>query len=58
MSEYTQQDKTIALIGLYQCSTLVYELATTGQADNLAYKTCVESLFVSNPKSPSDVPTS
>ena len=55
MSEYTQQDKTIALIGLYQSSQLVYELATTGKADELAYKTCIESLFVDNPQSTLDV---
>ncbi|WP_040725270.1 high frequency lysogenization protein HflD [Thiomicrorhabdus sp. Kp2] len=55
MSEYTQQDKTIALIGLYQCSQLVYELATTGKADELAYKTCIESLFVENPQATLDV---
>lgn len=50
MSQYTQQDRTIALIGIYQCSQLVYELATTGKADELAYKTCINSLFVENPK--------
>ena len=55
MSDYTQQDKTIALVGLYQCSQLVFELATTGRADKLAYKTCIESLFVDSPKSTLDV---
>ncbi|BCN93239.1 high frequency lysogenization protein HflD [Thiomicrorhabdus immobilis] len=50
MSQYTQQDRTIALIGIYQCSQLVYELATTGKADELAYKTSINSLFVENPK--------
>ncbi|WP_321323651.1 high frequency lysogenization protein HflD [Thiomicrorhabdus sp.] len=55
MSDYTQQDKTIALVGLYQCSQLVFELATTGRADELAYKTCIESLFVDSPKSTLDV---
>lgn len=55
MSEYTQQDKTIALIGIYQCSQLVYELATTGRADETAYKTCVNSLFIDNPETTMDV---
>jgi len=55
MSEYTQQDKTLALIGIYQCSQLVHELATTGKADELAYKTCIETLFVDNPKTTLDV---
>jgi len=55
MSEYTQQDKTLALIGIYQCSQLVYELATTGKADELAYKTCVNSLFMDSPETTLDV---
>jgi len=50
MSQYTQQDRTIALVGIYQCSQLVYELATTGKADELAYKTCINSLFVDSPE--------
>lgn len=50
MSQYTQQDRTIALVGIYQCSQLVYELATTGKADDLAYKTCINSLFVDSPE--------
>lgn len=55
MSEFTQQDRTIALIGIYQCSQLVYDLATTGKADNLAYKTSIGSLFSNNPKTTLDV---
>jgi len=55
MSDYTQQDKSMALVGLYQCSQLVFELATKGRVDNLAYKTCIESLFVDSPKSTLDV---
>lgn len=55
MSEYTQQDKTISLVGLYQCSQLVHELATTGTADQLAYKTCIETLFADNPNTTLDV---
>ncbi|HHS99687.1 MAG TPA: lysogenization regulator HflD [Thiomicrospira sp.] len=50
MSEYTQQDKTLALIGIYQASQLVYDLATTGKADEIAYQTCINSLFIENPK--------
>ena len=42
MSDYTQQDKTIALIGIYQSAQLVYELATTGRIDDEAFKTCVD----------------
>ena len=55
MSEYTQQDRTIALIGIYQAAQLVYDLATTGKADELAYHTCVQSLFCDDPKETLDV---
>ena len=55
MSEYTQQDRTIALIGIYQCSQLVYQLATTGKVDDVAFKTCVNSLFKDEPKNTLDV---
>ena len=55
MSDYKQLDKTIALIGIYQCSQLVYELATKGTADDLAFKTCINSLFIENPNSTMDV---
>ncbi len=49
MSEYTQQDRTLALIGIYQVAQLVYDLATTGKADETAYHTSVQSLFCNNP---------
>ncbi len=55
MSEYTQQDKTIALIGIYQSSQCVYELATTGSTDENAFKACVNSLFVDSPDTTLDV---
>lgn len=55
MSEYTQKDRTLALIGIYQASQLVYDLATTGKADEMAYHTCIQSLFSTNPKNTLDV---
>lgn len=55
MSEYTQHDKTIALVGIYQASQQVFQLATTGQADDKAYRTAVNSLFVDSPKETIDV---
>lgn len=55
MSEYTQQDKTIALIGIYQSAQLVYELATEGKIDESAYKASLGSLFADNPSSTLDV---
>ncbi len=55
MTEYTQQDRTIALIGIYQVAQQVFELATTGKTDELAYHTSINSLFVENPKDTLDV---
>lgn len=55
MSDYTQHDKTIALIGIYQASQQVYQLATSGEADEVAYKACVNSLFIENPNATIDV---
>lgn len=50
MSNYTDQDRALALIGVYQVSKLVFDLATTGKVDKLAYQTCLNSLFASNPE--------
>ena len=55
MTEYTQQDRSLALIGIYQAAQLVYDLATTGKADKLAYHTCIQSLFCDNPSKTLDV---
>lgn len=55
MSEYTQQDRSLALIGIYQASQLVYDLATTGKADETAYHTCIQSLFCDNPENTLEV---
>ena len=51
MSNYNEQDRALALIGIYQASKLVYDLATTGKVDELAYQTCINSLFIDNPAS-------
>lgn len=55
MSDYTQQDRSIALIGIYQAAQCVYELATTGKTDELAFHTCVQTLFCDNPEKTLDV---
>ncbi|QCU90309.1 high frequency lysogenization protein HflD [Thiomicrorhabdus sediminis] len=55
MSEYSQQDKTLALVGIYQCAQMVYELATTGRTDDLSYATSINTLFVENPQQTIDV---
>lgn len=52
---YTDQDRTIALIGLYQVAQLVYQLATTGKTDDTAYQASINSLFVENPSETLDV---
>ena len=49
MSHYTQQDKTLALVGIYQAAQVVYQLASKGEADEQAFKTCIDSLFINNP---------
>jgi len=53
--EYSQQDRTIALIGLYQVARQVYELATTGETDETAFKANIDSLFNENPEDTLDV---
>lgn len=55
MSEYTDTDKATALIGIYQAAQQVYQLATTGKTDELAYQTTVNTLFVENPQNTLDV---
>jgi high frequency lysogenization protein len=55
MTEYTQEDRSLALIGIYQAAQLVHDLATTGKTDELAYNTCIQSLFCDNPDKTLDV---
>jgi high frequency lysogenization protein len=55
MEDYTQQDRTLALIGLYQVAQQVYELATTGKTDELAFETSINTLFCDNPDTTLDV---
>ncbi|MBF6056985.1 high frequency lysogenization protein HflD [Thiomicrorhabdus heinhorstiae] len=55
MTQYTQEDKTLALIGIYQSARAVHELATTGQCDENAYHTSIRSLFCDNPSTTLDV---
>ena len=53
--EYTQNDKTQALAGIYQAAQMVYELATTGKTDEHAFEIMVNTLFVENPQNTLDV---
>ncbi len=55
MTDYTQQDRSLALIGIYQVAQQVYNLATTGKTDELAYHTSIQSLFCENPSKTLDV---
>lgn len=53
--DYTQQDKTLALIGIYQAAKQVFDLATTGKTDARAFETSINSLFCDNPQDTLDV---
>ena len=55
MSEYSNQDRTLALVGIYQSAQMVYDLATTGKTDDLAFETTIQTLFKGNPKDTLDV---
>lgn len=52
---YTEQDRTQALLGIYQVAKCVYDIATTGKHDELAFKTAINSLFIMNPDDTLDV---
>lgn len=52
---YTEQDRTQALLGIYQVAKCVYDIATTGKYDDLAFKTAINSLFIMNPDNTLDV---
>ncbi|RUM91971.1 MAG: lysogenization regulator HflD [Thiomicrospira sp.] len=52
---YTDQDKAIALIGIYQVAQQVFQLATTGKTDEKAFQTSINSLFCENPQDTLDV---
>ncbi|MBN2647243.1 MAG: high frequency lysogenization protein HflD [Thiotrichales bacterium] len=49
MQDYTQHDKTLALLGIYQCAKLVHDLASSGQTDERAFAASLQSVFVDNP---------
>lgn len=55
MTDYTQNDKTLALAGIYQAAQMVFELATTGKTDEQAFAASVNTLFVENPPSTLEV---
>lgn len=55
MSNYTDYDRSLALVGIYQVAKLVFDIATTGKMDETAYQTAINSVFVQNPSSTLDV---
>lgn len=50
MANYADQDRAIALIGIYQAAQMVYDLATTGKTDETAFKASLNSLFCDAPE--------
>lgn len=54
-TEHTQQDRTLALIGIYQASQGVYELATQGKTNEHAFTTALNSLFCESPNNTLEV---
>lgn len=55
MTQYSHQDKTLALVGIYQVAQQVYQLATTGNTDENAFHASINSLFCENPTDTLDV---
>ncbi len=52
---YTEQDRTQALLGIYQVAKCVFDIATTGRHNDHAFKTAINSLFIMNPDNTLDV---
>jgi high frequency lysogenization protein len=55
MSTNKISDQVTALAGLLQATNLVEQLAKTGNVEESELKTCIESLFVTNPDSTDDI---
>lgn len=55
MANYTDHDRSLALVGIYQVARLVYDIATTGKFNEDAYQTVINSVFNQNPSSTLDV---
>lgn len=47
----TQQDQTLALAGVFQCTALVQQIAHTGRCAESSLETCIRSLFETSPSS-------
>lgn len=55
MMQSNTQKQAIALAGLFQAANLVEQLAKSGRANEKDIKTCIESLFQTDPASVQDV---
>ena len=44
------RDKTLALAGVFQAATLVKQVATSGMVDLQDMETCIQSIFITDPK--------
>ena len=49
-TNYTENDKAIALCGIYQAAELVNLLATEGKAPTTYFEASIDSLFIENPE--------
>lgn len=55
MSHSKLRNQSLALAGLFQAAHLVEQLAKTGQANENDFRTCIESLFQTNPSAIEDI---
>jgi len=55
MIDSKQQDKTLALAGIFQAANLVDSLSTVGQVPEDSFAESINSIFQTNPRSVSDV---
>jgi high frequency lysogenization protein len=55
MSSYTDQDRTLALAGVFQAARLTHQLARTGMTDGPALAASLHSIFQLNPAEVADV---
>ena len=53
--KHSSQERSIALAGLFQATSLVTQLARTGSVAQPEYETMLRSLFISNPKDAEEV---
>lgn len=52
---HREEEKALALAGLFQAAALVQQLARTGELNNDAYEPLLQSIFVLDPKTVEDV---